>query len=175
MHRVQRVPKTESAGRVHTSTCTLAVLPKASPTEEVSIDPSDLRIDTYRASGAGGQHVNKTDSAVRITHLPTGVVVECQSERSQHQNKANALSVLATRLAQAERERERQAANRERRDMVGQAQRSEKIRTYNFAQLRVTDHRAGFTSYRLEDVLQGDLDELLDKVRAWYASTLLDA
>ncbi|MCZ6570546.1 MAG: PCRF domain-containing protein, partial [Deltaproteobacteria bacterium] len=165
VHRVQRVPITESAGRIHTSTVTVAVLPEAEEVD-VEIAPSDLRIDVYRASGPGGQSVNTTDSAVRITHLPTGTVVQCQDEKSQHKNKAKALKVLRSRVL--EREQERAAGERasERRAQVGSGLRSEKIRTYNFPQTRITDHRAGVTLHRLDAALEGDLDELLDAVHA---------
>jgi peptide chain release factor 1 len=163
VHRVQRVPATESQGRIHTSTVTVAVLPEA---EEVDIDisPSDLRVDVYRASGPGGQSVNTTDSAVRVTHVPTGTVVQCQDEKSQHKNKAKAMKVLRSRIL--EREQARAAGERasERRAQVGTGERSEKIRTYNFPQTRITDHRAGVTVHRLEAVLEGELDELLDAV-----------
>ncbi|HLR11993.1 MAG TPA: peptide chain release factor 1 [Burkholderiaceae bacterium] len=161
-HRVQRVPETEAQGRIHTSACTVAVLPEADPAVDIDINPADLRIDTYRASGAGGQHVNKTDSAVRITHLPTGTVVECQDDRSQHRNREKAMQVLAARLkdqqvqAQADREAE------ERRMLVGSGDRSERIRTYNFPQGRVTDHRINLTLYKLNAIMQGDMDELTD-------------
>ncbi len=160
-HRVQRVPKTEAGGRIHTSAATVAVLPEAEDVD-LEINPNDLRIDTYRASGAGGQHVNKTDSAVRITHLPTGVVVACQDERSQHQNRAKAMKLLRTKLLEAAEEKERKKREKARRIMVGTGDRSEKIRTYNFPQGRVTDHRIGFTIYRLEGVLDGDLDEVIE-------------
>ena len=165
VHRVQRIPATESQGRIHTSTVTVAVLPEAEEVD-VEIDPSDLRIDVYRSSGPGGQSVNTTDSAVRITHLPTGTVVQCQDEKSQHKNKAKALKVLRSRLL--EREQERAAGERasERRAQVGSGGRSEKIRTYNFQQSRITDHRAGITIHRLESALEGNLDELLDAVHA---------
>jgi peptide chain release factor 1 len=165
VHRVQRVPATESQGRIHTSTVTVAVLPEAEEVDIV-IAPSDLRIDVYRASGPGGQSVNTTDSAVRITHLPTGTVVQCQDEKSQHKNKAKALKVLRSRVL--EREQERAAGERasERRAQVGSGLRSEKIRTYNFPQTRITDHRAGVTLHRLDAALEGDLDELLDAVHA---------
>ncbi|MDR1855143.1 MAG: peptide chain release factor 1 [Azoarcus sp.] len=160
-HRVQRVPVTETQGRIHTSACTVAVMPEADELEAQEIDPADLRIDTFRASGAGGQHINKTDSAVRITHLPSGLVVECQAERSQHSNKARALAVLAARLYDA-RVRERQAAEAAtRRGLIGSGDRSERIRTYNFPQGRVTDHRINLTLYRLDAVMDGDLDEIL--------------
>ena len=161
-HRVQRVPETESQGRIHTSAATVAVLPEARDSAAVEIDPSELRIDTYRASGAGGQHVNKTDSAVRITHLPTGVVVECQDERSQHKNRARALALLAARLKAAE-EAKRQAEETEaRRRLVGSGDRSERIRTYNFPQGRVTDHRINLTLYKLDEIMQGELDHIIE-------------
>jgi len=160
-HRVQRVPATESGGRIHTSAATVAVLPEAEDVD-IKIEPKDLRVDTYRASGAGGQHVNKTDSAVRITHLPTGVVVACQDERSQHQNRLKAMKLLRARILEAAEESERKKRVEARRIMVGTGDRSEKIRTYNFPQGRVTDHRIGFTIYRLNDVLDGDLQEILD-------------
>jgi peptide chain release factor 1 len=165
VHRVQRVPATESQGRIHTSTVTVAVLPEAEEVD-VQIEPADLRIDVYRSSGPGGQSVNTTDSAVRITHLPTGTVVQCQDEKSQHKNKAKALKVLRSRLL--EREQERAAGERasERRAQVGGGTRSEKIRTYNFPQSRITDHRAGVTIHRLESALEGELDDLLDAVHA---------
>ena len=156
VHRVQRVPDTEAQGRVHTSTVTVAVLPEAEDVE-IEINPSDLQIDTYRAGGAGGQHVNKTESAIRITHLPTGLVVECQDERSQYKNKDKAMKVLKSRLLEAKREEQESAVAEERRSQVGTGDRSERIRTYNYPQSRVTDHRIGLTLYRLEDVLNGDL------------------
>ena len=161
-HRVQRVPETESQGRIHTSACTVAVLPEVEAIDDIDIDKNDLRIDTYRASGAGGQHVNKTDSAVRITHLPSGIVVECQDERSQHKNKARAMSLLQAKLldaAQAEQQSE-QAENR--RLQVGSGDRSERIRTYNFPQGRVTDHRINLTLYRLDEVMEGQLGAVVD-------------
>jgi peptide chain release factor 1 len=160
-HRVQRVPETESGGRIHTSAATVAVLPEAEEVD-LQIDPKDLRIDTYRASGAGGQHVNKTDSAVRITHLPTGTVVACQDERSQHQNREKAMKLLRSRILEVAQETERRKRRDARRIMVGTGDRSEKIRTYNYPQGRITDHRIGFTIYRLMDVLDGDLDEIID-------------
>ena len=161
-HRVQRVPATESQGRIHTSTCTVAVLPEVDEVESVDINPAELRVDTYRSSGAGGQHVNKTDSAVRITHLPTGIVVECQDERSQHKNRARAMSLLRARLLAAERERASAEKARTRRLQVGTGDRSERIRTYNFPQGRLTDHRIELTLYRLDDIINGDLDEVMD-------------
>ena len=165
VHRVQRVPATESQGRIHTSTVTVAVLPEAEEVD-VQIAPSDLRIDVYRASGPGGQSVNTTDSAVRITHIPSGTVVQCQDEKSQHKNKARALKVLRSRVLEGEQERARGERASERRAQVGSGERSEKIRTYNFPQARVTDHRAGITLHRLEAIVEGDLDELLDAVHS---------
>lgn len=161
VHRVQRVPETESGGRIHTSTVTVAVLPEA---EEVDfeINPTDLQIDTYRSSGAGGQHVNKTESAIRITHLPTGLVVECQDERSQHKNKDRALKILRSRLVDMEREKQNAQIASERKSQVGTGDRSERIRTYNYPQGRVTDHRIGLTLYKLEQILNGALDEVID-------------
>ena len=161
VHRVQRVPETESGGRIHTSAATVAVLPEAEDVE-CAIDPKDLQIDTYRASGAGGQHVNKTESAIRITHLPTGLVVECQDERSQYKNKDKAMKVLRSRLYEMEREKQASATAAERRSQVGSGDRSERIRTYNFPQGRVTDHRIGLTLYKIESIMDGDLDDLID-------------
>lgn len=161
VHRVQRVPETESAGRVHTSAVTVAVLPEMDEID-FQINPEDLQIDTYRSSGAGGQHVNKTESAIRITHLPTGTVVECQDERSQHKNRERAMSILASRLYEAEREKQAAAVAAERKSQVGTGDRSERIRTYNYPQGRVTDHRIGLTLYKLEAILNGDLDEIID-------------
>ena len=161
VHRVQRVPVTESGGRIHTSAVTVAVLPQAESTD-ITIDPKDLRIDRYRASGAGGQHINRTDSAIRITHIPTGLVVQCQDERSQYKNKDKAMAVLQSRLWDMERTRQKDELDSERRSQVGTGDRSEKIRTYNFHQGRVTDHRVKLTLYRLEEVLAGDLDEIID-------------
>lgn len=172
-HRVQRVPKTESQGRVHTSACTVAVLPEVEEVEAVDINPSELRIDTYRASGAGGQHVNKTDSAVRITHLPTGIVVECQEERSQHKNKAKAMTLLKSRILNAEKDRQQQTQSQTRKLLVGSGDRSERIRTYNFPQSRVTDHRINLTLYKLEEILEGQLASLSDPLQQEYRADLL--
>ncbi|QLB23411.1 peptide chain release factor 1 [Phocoenobacter skyensis] len=163
-HRVQRVPKTESQGRIHTSACTVAVMPELPESELPEINPSDLKIDTFRASGAGGQHVNTTDSAVRITHLPTGIVVECQDERSQHKNKAKAMSVLASRIVQAEQERRAAQQADTRRNLLGSGDRSDKIRTYNYPQGRVTDHRINLTLYRLDEVMNGKMEELIQPI-----------
>ena len=160
-HRVQRVPATESQGRIHTSACTVAVLPELDEVEEVHIDPSELRIDVYRASGAGGQHVQKPDSAVRITHLPTGLVVECQDERSQRQNKERAMQVLASRLYAMRVAEQQQAEASERKSLIGSGDRSERIRTYNYPQGRVTDHRINLTLYKLDQIMDGDLDEII--------------
>jgi peptide chain release factor 1 len=160
-HRVQRVPTTESQGRVHTSACTVAIMPEADSVSEIEINTADLRIDTFRASGAGGQHVNKTDSAIRITHIPTGVVVECQDERSQHKNKARALSLLQARLLDAEQSKQQQERAATRKLLVGSGDRSERIRTYNFPQGRVTDHRINLTLYQLDDVIAGELDSIV--------------
>jgi peptide chain release factor 1 len=176
-HRVQRIPVTESQGRIHTSACTVAVLPEADPADEVALNPADLRIDTFRASGAGGQHVNKTDSAIRVTHLPTGLVAECQDDRSQHRNKARALAVLTARIRDRERtEREaREAATR--KGLVGSGDRSDRIRTYNFPQGRLTDHRINLTLYKLATVMDGDLDDVvqaLAQARAAEALAALD-
>jgi peptide chain release factor 1 len=170
VHRVQRVPATESQGRIHTSTVTVAVLPEAEEVD-VQINPADLRIDVFRSSGPGGQSVNTTDSAVRVTHLPTGVVVQCQDEKSQHKNKAKAMKVLRARLLEAEQERAAGERANERRSQVGTGGRSEKIRTYNYPQSRITDHRAGITVHQLEAVLQGDLDDLLDAVHTQIEAT----
>lgn len=174
-HRVQRVPKTESQGRIHTSACTVAVMPELPESEMPEINPSDLRIDTYRASGAGGQHINKTDSAVRITHLPTGMVVECQDERSQHKNKAKALSILASRLVQAEQEKLAAEQATTRRNLLGSGDRSDKIRTYNYPQGRVTDHRINLTVYRLDEVMNGRIDELIQPIITEYQADQLAA
>ncbi|MBN8744996.1 MAG: peptide chain release factor 1 [Thiomonas arsenitoxydans] len=164
-HRVQRVPKTETQGRIHTSAATVAVMPEMDEAQAIQINPSDLRIDTFRASGAGGQHINKTDSAIRITHLPTGLVVECQDERSQHRNKARALSVLAARLAERERQARQAEEAATRKSLVGSGDRSDRIRTYNFPQGRVSEHRINLTLYKIDAILDGDLDELLTALR----------
>ncbi len=160
-HRVQRVPATEAQGRIHTSACTVAVLAEADSIADININPADLRIDTFRASGAGGQHVNKTDSAVRVTHLPTGIVVECQDDRSQHRNRAQAMAVLASRLLDKERSERQAKEAAHRKSLIGSGDRSERIRTYNFPQGRVTDHRINLTLYRIDAIMDGDLDELV--------------
>ncbi len=164
-HRVQRVPATEAQGRIHTSACTVAILPELEEMEAVDLNPADLRIDTFRASGAGGQHVNKTDSAIRITHLPTGVVVECQDERSQHKNRSRAMSLLKARLMAAEKEKRDRAEAQSRKLQVGSGDRSERIRTYNFPQGRVTDHRINLTLYKLADVMEGKLEDLVQPLQ----------
>lgn len=173
VHRVQRVPDTEAQGRIHTSTCTIAVLPELDEIEEIEINPAELRIDTFRASGAGGQHVNKTDSAIRITHLPTGLVIECQDERSQHKNRAKAMSLLKTKLLTQEQEKQRKQQAETRRNLVGTGDRSERIRTYNFPQGRVTDHRINLTLYKLQIILEGDLDSLIDVLIHEHQTDLL--
>lgn len=172
-HRVQRVPATESQGRIHTSACTVAVLPEVETVDDVEIDPSDLRIDTYRSSGAGGQHVNTTDSAVRITHIPTGVVVECQDERSQHKNKARAMKLLHSKILQASIEAQQKEISSERRNLVGSGDRSERIRTYNFPQGRITDHRIQLTLYRLSEVLDGYLALLSEPLKDAHNADLM--
>jgi peptide chain release factor 1 len=172
-HRVQRVPETESQGRIHTSACTVAVLPEAEAIEESEINPADLRVDTYRASGAGGQHVNKTDSAVRLTHLPTGIVVECQDERSQHKNRARAMSLLQAKLLDEQQQAQASEQAEERRNLVGSGDRSERIRTYNFPQGRITDHRINLTLYKLDDVLQGGLNPVIEPLLAEHQADLL--
>jgi peptide chain release factor 1 len=172
-HRVQRVPETESQGRIHTSACTVAVMPEVDSVDEIEINKADLRIDTFRASGAGGQHVNKTDSAIRITHLPTGVVVECQDERSQHKNKARAMSLLQSRLLAAEQEAHAQEQSDQRKSLVGSGDRSERIRTYNFPQGRMTDHRINLTLYKLAEVMEGDLDQVLQPLLQEHQAELL--
>ncbi|TGN40986.1 peptide chain release factor 1 [Marinobacter confluentis] len=172
-HRVQRVPETESQGRIHTSACTVAVMPEADEAEAVDINKGDLRVDTFRASGAGGQHVNKTDSAIRITHLPTGIVVECQEERSQHKNRAKAMSFLASRLKNDEIERQQKTIADTRKSLVGSGDRSERIRTYNFPQGRVTDHRINLTLYKLDEVMSGDLDAVIGPLKQEHQADLL--
>ncbi|HRA81406.1 MAG TPA: peptide chain release factor 1 [Thauera sp.] len=174
-HRVQRVPVTETQGRIHTSACTVAVLPEADELTAIDINPADLRIDTFRASGAGGQHINKTDSAVRITHLPSGIVVECQDDRSQHRNKAQALAVLAARLYDARARAQQSAEAAQRKSLIGSGDRSERIRTYNFPQGRVTDHRINLTLYKLDAVMQGELDELVAALTLEHQAELLAA
>ncbi len=172
IHRVQRIPETETQGRIHTSAVTVAVLPEADAVD-VEIDPADLRIDVYRASGAGGQHVNKTESAVRITHVPTGLVVQCQDERSQHKNKAKAMKVLSARLLDLKIREQQKHLTQERRAMVGSGDRSERIRTYNFPQGRITDHRIGLTLYKLDAVMSGELDEILDSLGTYFQAQAL--
>jgi peptide chain release factor 1 len=174
-HRVQRVPATEAQGRIHTSACTIAILPELEEVEAIDINPADLRIDTYRASGAGGQHVNKTDSAVRITHVPSGIVVECQDERSQHKNRSRAMALLKARLLAAEQAKQDNARAQSRRLQVGSGDRSERIRTYNFPQGRVTDHRINLTLYKLADIMNGQLDELLDALQREHQAEELAA
>lgn len=174
VHRVQRVPDTEASGRIHTSTVTVAVLPEIDEVD-FEINPTDLQIDTYRSSGAGGQHVNKTESAIRITHLPTGTVVECQDERSQHKNRDRAMKILASRLYEAERQRQAAEVAAERKSQVGTGDRSERIRTYNFPQGRVTDHRIGLTLYKIEQIMNGDLDEILDALMTAYQAERMKA
>ncbi|MGM0769753.1 MAG: peptide chain release factor 1 [Pseudomonadota bacterium] len=172
-HRVQRVPETESQGRIHTSACTVAVMPEADEAEAIEINKADLRVDTFRSSGAGGQHVNKTDSAIRITHLPTGIVVECQEERSQHKNRAKAMSLLASRLQNVETERQQKSMAETRKSLVGSGDRSERIRTYNFPQGRVTDHRINLTLYKLDEVISGDLDAVVVPLQQEHQAELL--
>ena len=172
-HRVQRVPTTESQGRIHTSACTVAVLPEPDEIEAVDVNPADLRVDTYRASGAGGQHVNKTDSAIRLTHLPTGTVVECQDERSQHKNKARAMSLLQARIYDAEKQKQDAEQAAERKSLVGGGDRSERIRTYNFPQGRMTDHRINLTLYKLDEIMQGGLGQVVDPLMHEYQAEQL--
>lgn len=172
VHRVQRVPDTESGGRIHTSTVTVAVLPEADDVE-IEINPADLQIDTYRSGGAGGQHVNKTESAIRITHLPTGLVVECQDERSQYKNKDKAMKVLRSRLLELKQKEQNDAIASDRKSQVGSGDRSERIRTYNFPQGRVTDHRIGLTLYKIEQIMNGDLDEVIDALITYYRAEML--
>jgi len=174
-HRVQRVPETEAQGRIHTSACTVAVLPEADPIADIQINPAELRIDTYRASGAGGQHVNKTDSAVRITHLPTGLVVECQDDRSQHRNRAQAMAVLASRLLDRQRSERQAKEAAARKSLIGSGDRSERIRTYNFPQGRVTDHRINLTLYRIDAIMDGDLDEIVGALQNEFQAEQLAA
>ncbi|KAB2926567.1 MAG: peptide chain release factor 1 [Candidatus Contendobacter sp.] len=174
-HRVQRVPVTEAQGRIHTSAATVAILPELAEVEQIEINPGDLRIDTYRASGAGGQHVNKTDSAIRITHLPSGIVVECQDERSQHKNRSRAMSLLQAKLLAGEREKQQSAQAQTRKLLVGSGDRSERIRTYNFPQGRVTDHRINLTLYKLGDILAGNLDPIIDPLIQEYQADQLAA
>jgi len=174
-HRVQRVPATEAQGRIHTSACTVAVMPEPDEQAEVTLNPAELRIDTFRASGAGGQHVNKTDSAIRITHLPSGIVAECQDDRSQHRNKAKAMAVLLARLRDREREERQRKEATERRNLIGSGDRSDRIRTYNFPQGRLTDHRIGLTLYRLSAILDGDLNEVIQALSAARAQQELEA
>ena len=173
VHRVQRVPETESQGRIHTSACTVAILPELEDVDEIPINPSDLRIDTFRASGAGGQHVNKTDSAIRITHVPSGVVIECQDERSQHKNRARAMGLLRAKLLRAERDRVDAEQAHVRRNLVGSGDRSERIRTYNYPQGRVTDHRINLTVYKLDEVLQGGVDLIIEPLVAEHQADLM--
>ena len=172
-HRVQRVPETESQGRVHTSAATVAIMPELDEIEQIEINPADLRVDTFRASGAGGQHVNKTDSAVRLTHIPTGMVVECQDERSQHKNKARAMSLLQARIMDSELEKQRKQEAQTRKSLVGSGDRSERIRTYNFPQGRVTDHRINLTLYKLDEFVQGSLDQVIDPLINEYQAEQL--
>lgn len=172
-HRVQRVPETESQGRIHTSACTVAVMPEVETVEEIDINPADIKMDTYRSSGAGGQHVNTTDSAVRLTHIPTGIVVECQDERSQHKNRAKAMSLIGSRILDHERRKVQSEQAATRRQLVGTGDRSERIRTYNFPQGRVTDHRINLTLYKLDSVMEGELNELLDALLSEHQADLL--
>ena len=175
VHRVQRVPATEAQGRIHTSTCTIAVLPELAEIDNIDINPADLRTDTFRASGAGGQHVQKTDSAIRIIHIPTGTVVECQDERSQHKNRARAMSLLKAKILAAERDRQQKQQAAERRRLVGTGDRSERIRTYNFPQGRLTDHRINLTVYQLPQIMEGDLDAIISALAHEYTADLIAA
>ncbi|MED6315617.1 peptide chain release factor 1 [Psychrobacter pacificensis] len=172
-HRVQRVPETESQGRVHTSACTVAVMPEVEIDDTVDINPADIKMDTFRSSGAGGQHVNTTDSAVRLTHIPTGTVVECQQERSQHKNRAHAMKMLVSKIQQAKVQAQVDVADSIRRDLVGSGDRSERIRTYNFPQGRMTDHRINLTLYKLDSIMEGDLDEILDALLREHQADLM--
>jgi peptide chain release factor 1 len=165
-HRVQRVPDTETQGRIHTSACTVAILPEAEEIDAIDLNPAELKVDTFRASGAGGQHVNKTDSAIRITHLPTGIVVECQDERSQHKNRARAMSLLAARILEGKRRTQREAEAAQRKSLIGSGDRSDRIRTYNFPQGRVTDHRINLTLYKIERIIEGEMDDLINPLIA---------
>ena len=174
-HRVQRVPATEAQGRIHTSACTVAIMPEMAEIERIEINPADLRVDTFRASGAGGQHVNKTESAIRITHIPTGVVVECQDERSQHKNRSRAMSLLQARLLAAEQDKRSSEQAQSRKLQVGSGDRSERIRTYNFPQGRLTDHRINLTLYKLAAIMNGELDELLEALQQEYQAEELAA
>ena len=174
-HRVQRVPETESQGRIHTSACTVAVMPEPDERDAIEINKADLRVDTYRASGAGGQHVNKTDSAVRLTHLPTGIVVECQDERSQHKNRAKAMALLQAKLSSEQEAAAAKEISDARRNLVGSGDRSERIRTYNYPQGRVTDHRIGLTLYKLDEIMQGALQEIIDPLRTEHQADQLAA
>lgn len=174
-HRVQRVPDTESQGRIHTSACTVAVMPEVSDVDAIELNKNDLRVDTFRASGAGGQHVNKTDSAIRLTHLPTGIVVECQDERSQHKNKARAMSLLQAKLMSAAQDQQAQEQADERRSLVGSGDRSERIRTYNYPQGRVTDHRINLTLYKLDELMAGDVSMVIDPLLREYQTEQLAA
>jgi len=172
-HRVQRVPTTETQGRIHTSACTVAVMPEPDEAEEIQLNPAELRIDTFRASGAGGQHVNKTDSAIRVTHLPTGIVAECQDDRSQHRNKAKALAVLAARLREKDRSERAAKEAATRKGLIGSGDRSDRIRTYNFPQGRLTDHRINLTLYKLQAIMEGDLDDVMSALQAARAAEQL--
>ncbi len=172
-HRVQRVPETESQGRIHTSACTVAILPEVDEIDEVDINPADIRVDTFRASGAGGQHVNKTDSAIRITHIPTGIVVECQEERSQHKNRAKAMSVLQSRIMAEQIQKQEAEQAQTRKSLVGSGDRSERIRTYNYPQGRITDHRINLTLYKLNEIVEGDLDQVIEPLINEYQADQL--
>jgi peptide chain release factor 1 len=172
-HRVQRVPQTETQGRIHTSACTVAVMPEADEISDIEINPADLRIDTFRASGAGGQHINKTDSAVRITHIPTGTVVECQDDRSQHRNKDQAMKVLVSRIMDAKRRAAHDKESETRKSLVGSGDRSDRIRTYNFPQGRITDHRINLTLYKIDAMMDGDIQDLLNALSAEHQAELL--
>ena len=174
-HRVQRVPETEAQGRIHTSACTVAVMPEADELEDVQINPADIRVDTFRASGAGGQHINKTDSAIRIVHLPTGIVVECQDGRSQHKNKAQAMSVLVARIKDAQEREQHAKIASERKSLIGSGDRSERIRTYNFPQVRFTYHRINLTLYKIDSIMEGDLDEVVGALANEHQAELLAA